>query len=235
MEFNRAGLIGHLNRVSCEDEITEVVLGPDLSVSALTPDQAFFVSAPPFQSDVLPEEIGVIDLSMLIKSLNKLTSGKEVGMTYEKSRLILDEGVHTLRLMTSDPDVIGTQMAEDSVEQIMGCLEACNEFPIPKKIAKGILDAQDLLGALELTLNVTKKGTQIFIGPKTGHNDVIEWPELKGDSKYALILQANAMVAALKNIDDFEDAGIILTGEDSIVGIRSGDYMYALTPTEDEG
>ena len=232
MEFDRMKLIDHLTRICCEDEITEVVLNTDLSVSAVTPDQAFFVSAPAWDEDVFPETLGVISLTTLLKALDKIAEGKTVEIVYDHNRIIIEEGVHHLRLMTAHPDVIGTRMPEKEVKEVLDAIFEGDSFDIPEDIAQGILDIQDLLNAMEITLHITKKGTKIWVGPETGHNDLIEWKALKGDGDYKLLLQANAMVAALKQIKDFDTVQFILTGEDSSVAIiDSDDFVYVLSPT----
>ena len=116
MKLNREKLIDHLTRVACDEEITEVVLAADLSVAAMTPDQAFFVSAPAWDANVLPEPLGVISLTTLLKALNKLVAADEVEFAYEENRLIMEEGVHRLRLMVADPDVIGTRVPAEASE-----------------------------------------------------------------------------------------------------------------------
>lgn len=233
MKLDRTNLIDHLSRISCEEEITEVVLNADLSVAAMTPDQAFFVSAPKWsKKPILPEALGVISLTTLLKALNKLVASDKVEFTYEENRLIIEEGVHRLRLMVADPDVIGTRVDEDNAKMIVDTIHQGESFDIPKEIAHGILDIQDLLNAMELTLIVTPEGSKIWVGPETGHNDVISWDGLKGDGEYKLILQANAMVAALKQIKDYDTVQFVLTGEDSSVAIvDNDDFVYVLSPT----
>jgi hypothetical protein len=234
MEFDKDALLLHLNRIYCDEEVNEAVFETDLSVTAITPDQAFFVSTPPFvEEDGFQERVGLINLNLLINAI-KLCPDEQIDLALQEDangsqRLMVTDEAEGY-IIISDPDIIGTRVKEADREAVLNALPD-EGVPIPDRTAKQLLARQDLLGAMELTFNVSPDGTVIEVGPNTGNYWKVEYPGLRDDEEYELILQANALVAALEQIDDYSEAEVVLTGPDSVVGIRYDGYTYVLSPT----
>lgn len=236
MQLSRSDLKQHLRRIHTGGEITEAILGPRLGAAAITPDRSLAVDVPPaFDDEVIPEATGVVDLNVLIQALG-LGTDPEIGFLAEDNRLVLDEGDEgVMRFMTADPSTITTELGDTEREEVLEEIGAGQSAALDRRTIEAVKGRQDLLGALEVHLESGPSGTTFVVGPRTGHFGTYQKPDLQTDGEeYTLILQANTLVRVFDLIEEPEEATLILTGPDSLVGVQFEDHTYVLNPMEEE-
>ena len=91
MLIDREKLIKHLNRIYCNGQIGELVLQPDFGARAITVDQTLLVVAPELEGvEPLSAEVGVMDLKLLIRSLDGLGSDDpQVSLEFTGNRILI--------------------------------------------------------------------------------------------------------------------------------------------------
>ena len=236
MELNRKQLVAHLRMIHCGGAVPEVVLTPQLSAVALAQDRTLAAIAPAYAEEgfdgLFNDSVGVIDLGMMIQSLSAFAADDEVSVSFDKAqnRIVITETDDTIHLLTSKPKVIGTRMKDEEAEELQAVVPE-EGVPLPKRVCDRIRKVQSLTSALEITLEVTAEGTEIKVGPGSSHYGRINMTDLVDETgPYSLTLQGHQVVRVLEQIDDWPHATIAVTGDDSIVVVKTGGFVYVLSP-----
>jgi len=238
MKIHRQTLIQHLNRVSCNGQVEGAVFTGAFATAALTEDHLLCVIAPGLPKvEALEEQIGVANISRLVKGLQILAGvgneGVEVEVTVEDFRLVLHEGYRgSLHLLTAAPKTIGTAVEGETLKRLLEQCPTGKGIPLTKSLVDGIQDMFSLLKAeeVEIVVGKGKKAGKIVVG-NANTADFHETPvkELVGKEEYSLLFGKH-FVDALGTVTNFSEAQLLLAGPDSFVVVEDSGYRYLLSP-----
>lgn len=229
-----------------EGQFNEIVLRPDLSAVALSHDQSVFVAAPPFSgapnTDLLPTAIGVPDFAYLVKAVAQgHDEADEVKMGVQDGRIVLSSGGgSTSHVKTCSPNRINTRVSDEEAATVMDLLNG-QGVAIPRQVGQGVLEGIGLLTTALTHLEVGPDGSTVTVcesvrGQDQGRlGDIheVEFPELRMESEcYTLRVSSPALEAVLGNVEDWDGTELVLTGPESIVGVKYAGFTYALSPAE---
>lgn len=239
MKFDRAELQQHLSRIHVDGEITEAVVRPDLSCTAVTPDHALFLDVPAGideEGEELPEEIGVVDFNVLITILGH-GRDDEVEIEMRDRRMVVHEDDDETSFLVATPDTVGTAVEDELREVMLEDIDQGPGAPIGARTAEQISRKQDALGSLEVKLECGPDGTDFIIGPESSHHHTHRKPDLTTEGleedEFTLILPANTMIRIFDLLPDPDEAEMALTGPGSVVGIAFDGHTYLLNPMDD--
>jgi len=233
----RSALVQHLNKIACGGRITEAVFGDAFATRALSPDQMLLVNAPTLPDvEPLEEEIGVSDLSMVIRAFGFIpgegNEGADVHVYVEDGRLIIDEEEHSKArqyLMTASPKTIGTRIEEATAKKLLDKAPSGKGLKLTRQLVQGIQKTFSGYKATEIELFIGKKGGHVRVGNENGHYAEFESKDLKGKEEYSVLFGGH-LVDVLAQVTDFTSAELRLGGPGQMAVVQDGDYQYLLGP-----
>lgn len=251
MLINRKAMVDHLGKVYCNGQVKEAVFTEGFECAALNADHQLVVLAPGLKGvEPLPEPVGVIDVSLFKRALSSLAGDSdEVAIDFEDNRIKLEQKHGgRIRLLTATVNLISSAMKPATVQKIREMFPVApppkkgkkaapvvdGAVPLSETVIKGYLEQAGLIGPETVTLRVGKTGSVLVIGQESGHMGELDIPAKldDGEKSYELIFSAKLMTDVFKQLSDYTQTSLILTGPDSMAGIREGGYEYVLSPQE---
>ncbi len=237
MKIVRSALIQHLQRITCNGQVTEVVFTGAFACAALTHNNQLLVVAPglPKTKAFAKTPVGVAELSKLIKALGVLSgTGNDaltVDIRMEKHRLVVDEESRgLLRLMTGDPETVATRVDDSDLKKVLtGAPPEKGGIPLTRELVEGIKLTYNLFKATEVELFVGPTGGKVRVGNENA--DIAEFPaeSLIADQEYSLLF-GGCFVDVLGVITNFNKALLCLGGPDEMILVIDDGYKYLLSP-----
>lgn len=237
MLVDKDRIVAHLHKLYTNGQVPEAIVTGAFSAAAVSPDQQLIVVVPGLDKvEALGSEpIGIVDLDLFIKSLKSLSGdGGDIGVVYEGNRLKAEQR-HGGRMSfaTASPTTIGTRISEDSLSKAKAFIEKGTAVPLDQTTVQGVLETTKLLKADEIMVRVKEGGGHIFVGAEVSHNATFDMPKLvpqDGQDDYTLPVSASVLIDVLQQVSDYTQAQLVLTGPDSLLAIREGEYMYIVSP-----
>jgi hypothetical protein len=235
VKIRRALLVQHLQKISCNGQVTEAVFSEGFATRAMTPDHLLAVLAPTLpEVEPLEEEIGIADLATVIKSFGFIggegNESVDVNVRVENHRLVIDEehrGV--LRLMTASPKTIGTRIEKKTEAKLQAALPTGDGIALTRALIEGIQRTYTGFKAAEAELFVGPEGGRIQVGNANGHYAEFPSEDFTADQEYSLLFGEH-LVDVLSGVTDFSSAVLRLGGPGKMILIQDGEYQYALSP-----
>lgn len=242
MQVARSTLIRHLSRISCGDQVPEVVLTGNFAASALAADEMLFVNAEGLDGvEPLTEPVGVDKLKLLIRSMGALGEDEkqDLSIEFDDGRIVISEknrGV--VRLVSSLPKYISTAVSEDVKKKILAQVDGKKPVPLPQSLVESVTKMIDLLKAETVSFEVTAKGTTVCVGSGDADNAEIPLPNSKVGKKadeYAVRVDAGILKAVFEQITDYTQAELVLGGgADELIMVRDVGIQYFISPIEEK-
>lgn len=237
MRVDRSKLMGHLRRIGCEGQVTEVVFRGAFGCAAITDDHLLLVIAPPLDGteDIFPESgVGLSDLSKFAKALQAISnpSAEEtwVEMEMEKHRLVIDERPRgVLRILTAAPKTIGTRVDEKTAEGVLAKAPTTGGIPLTRQLIEGIRTTFGLFKVTEVEVFLGPDGGKLRVGNDNSDVAEFESEDLKSDEPYSLLFGPH-LVSVLSVVQDYANAVLRLGGPKQPSVIEDGTYKYVLSP-----
>jgi hypothetical protein len=235
MKLNRSAFTQHLQRISCGGRVTEAAFSSGFATTALTEDHLLCVIAPSLpKAEPLPAEIGVADLSRLIKGVGLLAGagneGTEVVLDVEDFRLVIhEEHRGELLFLTAAPTTIGTRVADETRDKLLANAPSEDGISLSKAAVEGIQKAFSWAGAEEVELQIGKKSSQVVVGNENSHMGKVPLPDLKSKTEFTLLFGEH-FIDVLGVITNYSDAKLFLGGPKAFAVVHDGEYRYLLSP-----
>lgn len=229
--------LGHFRRIHLGGEIGEVVLTGQLCATATTVNQDLLLVTPDLEeAEPLPQPVGVLDLKRLIMAIERYSyDGGYVSLTFETAKrriIVATPQSGAVYFETADPNVICTSIAQENRDAILSTLpDAELGAWLSKAVIDGVLDSSRVLSADVIGLEV-RPGASRFVVVGSGNFAVVPYPDLESEEQYWLWFDAKLLTAVLRQIEDYAQSLVQVTGPDSVVAIREADYLYVLSPCE---
>lgn len=244
-ELPRVPLHKHLTRVTCGGRYRQVVLQPDLSVSAqATLDRLYEYVPPPYDGDcILPGRVGLKGISTLIEFLKHFDSET---VQVELQTKVVDQELYG-HLATSEvgPEARGTRyecpmvlpawktstwIAPTAAELIRSRLRASDavRWRLDRNVARRIRRAQEALGATEISLHPAGTSCEVVVGKGEGSDATIQFEFTAGSLRPCEIrFVALPLVTALK----YEKSGTLVLNEPPYhSGVIGKDRLFGFPP-----
>lgn len=240
MDIPRNVLLDHLRRVRCGGQIGEVVFRPGLAVSALTPDHLMLVEAPALDEaeDLIEDEVGLGALDLLIKTCSGFFDHDEDGedvvdLVFEDHRLVVDETVGRVRILTAEPRTIATRVESKVVSSL---LEKIGDkvVPISASLVENVKRAFSGLKAAHVTLFCGEGGGLIRVGDVNDHVAELAVEDLVFEGEGFEIVLGPHFIDVLATLSD-EAPVAYFSGPESTVTLQDGLFHYILSPISDGG
>jgi hypothetical protein len=238
MIVKKADIIAHLERIHMGGQITEAVFYDKFACDAISVDRAVLVSTKGIQSDPLPQPVGVMDLKLLITALKSLGDDTEgnIALDFVGDRIVIEErGRGVIRMVTSSPATIATQIKPETLEKIQTMIGSVEGYILPQAVVGSVTKTQNLLKADEVRVIVDPALTSLnwIIGKRT--SNFAEVPMTLGVNpaaaeKYELVFDPNKIIAVLDQVVDFTHTHLILTGPASLISVKDLTHTYVLSP-----
>lgn len=233
MLVERKKLTEHLSHLNCGGLLKDVILTDRFKAAGFSINQDLLVVTQGLdKADPLPAELGVVNLELLIRSLG-IGDDEKVSFDIDGPHLILQSSDRKISLVTAAARVIGSRADEHMVDKLLKPLTGALPWAkLGLRIVTGIQEGIQILAAEHVIFHVTPKGTRIVVGESAANSIEFNFPELKYETEYQLMFHAGLISPVLKQITDFTKAEMLLTGPESVVPIREGNYMYVMSPAK---
>ncbi len=235
-------IVEHLKNLHLDGLLPEVVLREQFSCGGVTTDKTLLVHHPGLDKiEPLDDEVGVMDLSLLIQVLNKGTSPEaddQVSVEFQEHRIVVEQRNRgKIRLVTPSTATISTAISDDNMEQVLNSFG--DEYPVTplsQDVLEGLGAFYSILKPEQIFLEVRKKkGASLWrLGQETQNVGEVPFAALKSKENHTLAFSGPHLMAIFGRMSDFTKSSIQLSGDDGMVALRSGDYTYILSPMVDE-
>lgn len=219
-------------KIYCGGLIPQVVFSPTedgARVEAVSEDRSVFVTwEGPFE---IPEEIGIMHVSLLKGSLSKM--GDHVRVVVRDNRLILssEDSRIVTRLVLGHPNQITTKIPNpDAISQINSMFSEKQKQELPASVLKEVSSAQKLIGSNSetITLKVSPEGSTFVVGSDTENIAEVKVPELTDSMEYTLELPADTFQKVVSVLYEDANTTIRLAGPNNPIEIREGSLRYII-------
>lgn len=238
MLVNRKQLSNHLAKIYTNGQVKEAVLYDGFACNALNVDHQLLVMAPSLESvEPLPDPVGCVDVALLRKALGSLGGDTDqVSVAFEDDRILVDQKHGgRLRLITASPSLIQSAVKDETVEKVKGFFpEDPVQFNLGSAVIEGVLETAGMLDPDVMTLKVQEKSGVLVVGVATGHYAEfdVQAKTLDDEKPYELVFDAKLVSDVFKQLSDYTQTKITLSGEGSVISVNEGEYSWIISPQE---
>lgn len=242
MLVDRKKFIEHLSKINCGGLLKDSILSDRFKCTGFSVSQdLLLVTAGMDGADPLAKEVGVVNLEMFLKILSIGEEEKIAFSILEDSpnaKYIVIEYPNrpgdVAKLVTSNPNVIGSRAEPHLVEKVLGLIPADQKWtPLGTHIVRGVQEAIQKLGAEVVVFHASPKGSRVVVGEEKANSISLNFPDLLSKEEYKLTFHSTLIAPVFQQITDYTKAEVLLTGKDSVVPVREGAYMFVMSPAKE--
>lgn len=241
MLVERDTIISHFRHIHLGGAMKEVTFTSDLKCAAINLSETILLSAEGLPGvDPLPEPVGVTELAMVLRGLERLTP--------HESQVVIDfdpashqfsfrtENDGRVCFVTSPPRLTSTYIDAGFVDAFVSKMSEGDRAPLTLTFSELVRNAAAIIRSDVITLAVRDNGTRVRVGtPERGDFCEFLFPQLRSSDAYELHLAAYDLLPVLRQTQDFTRAELLANGPEGLFGIQEGRYTYILSALADDG
>jgi len=240
MLFNRDALISCIRHVHAGGLVEEAVFRDHFEVRALTRPGTLLVMADGLpDTEPLPHPVGLGDLGRLLRALETMTTSDEAHIVLsfdtEAARLTMGSMYGgAVYMNTLLPETISTQVLSDTVDWIWSLVEGAASVPLTPTFIHAVLRSIPVVDAAVVTICVRPSRSWVVVGSESRAHHRFPFPfaQLAVVEPFDVTLEAQLFATVLKQVTDFTESELIVSGPDGYLAIKEGVYRYVISPVE---